>query len=307
MRYYGTQNEVKAYLNRLQSETTIQVNPFIVKTLNDRVESLKKSGVWSQYGLGFNDIDADSYFQRASVNDVLGRSEVCWFVRGMKSLGLWQNMVSWPLRNYQNAGTGSTVYSLGGLGVFNATSFNSPSWGSEGITFGNSSYLLTGAISHSNYLFNCSIFKFNTIDGTSQGLFGFTSNNRFGVTPVETTNLGRLFRTTNNSSVLDDYRFGFTLTTNTHYTYSAYVNGVNKVTRLNRGGATNSKSFTSDIFNQTASTVFIGAANNVGAFSLKGSIAFTSLINITNNQSTRELFLLEDLYRATLGSELGLI
>lgn len=42
MRYYGIQNEVKAYLNRLQSETSIQVTPSIVKNLNDRVESFKK-------------------------------------------------------------------------------------------------------------------------------------------------------------------------------------------------------------------------------------------------------------------------
>lgn len=133
MRYYGTQNEVKAYLNRLQKETTIQVTPSTVKTLNDRVEALKKSGVWSQYSLGFNDADADGYFQRATVNDVMGRSEVCWFVRGMKALGLWQNMVSWPLRSYQNAGTGSTVYSLGGLGIYNGTMVNSPTWGINGI------------------------------------------------------------------------------------------------------------------------------------------------------------------------------
>ena len=134
MKYYGVQNEVKAYCNRLQNETSITVTPSLVKTLNDRVESLKKSGIWSQYSLGFNDQDADSYFQRASVNDVLGRAEVCWFVRGIKALGLWQNMVSWPLRSYQNAGTGSTAYSLGGLGTFNGTLVNSPTWGLSGIT-----------------------------------------------------------------------------------------------------------------------------------------------------------------------------
>jgi hypothetical protein len=155
MRYYGTQNEVKAYLNRLQSETTIQVTPSIVKTLNDRVESLKKSGVWSQYSLGFNDVDADSYFQRASVNDVIGRSEVCWFVRGIKSLGLWQNMVSWPLRSYQNAGTGSTVYSLGGLGTFNGTLNNDIQWDRTGlVTYNGGNGSVSGtfrSISSSNF------------------------------------------------------------------------------------------------------------------------------------------------------------
>ena len=137
MRYYGVQNEVKSYLNRLQSEAGLQVSVSTVKTLNDRVESLKKSGVWSQYGLGFNDADADRYFQRASVNNVLGRFEVCLFVRGMKTLGLWQNMVSWPMRSYQNIGTGSTVYSLGGLGTFDGTLFNSAAWSNQSIVGNN--------------------------------------------------------------------------------------------------------------------------------------------------------------------------
>ena len=133
MRYYGVQNEVKSYLNRLQSEDGIEVSLSTVKTLNDRVEALKKSGVWSQYGLGFNDGDADRYFQRATVRDAIGRFEVCLFVRGMKTLGLWQNMVSWPMRSYQNAGTGSTAYSLGGLGTFDGTLVNSPPWSVDGI------------------------------------------------------------------------------------------------------------------------------------------------------------------------------
>lgn len=135
VRYYGVQNEVKSYLNRLQSEDGIEPSPGTIKTLNDRVESLKRSGVWSQYSLGFNDTDADNYFRRAAVRDVLGRSEICWFVRGMKALGLWQNMVSWPMRSYQNVGTGSTNYSLGSLGPFDGTLINSPTWGNNGIDF----------------------------------------------------------------------------------------------------------------------------------------------------------------------------
>jgi len=132
MRYYGIQNEVKAYMNRLQSEQGISVPLSAVKTINDRVEALKKSGEWSRYSLGFNDVDADNYLARAGVTDVIGRSEICWFTRGIKSLGLWQNMVSWHMRSYQNAGTGSTVYSLGGLGIHNGTMVGSPVWNTNG-------------------------------------------------------------------------------------------------------------------------------------------------------------------------------
>jgi hypothetical protein len=39
------------------------------------------------------------------------------------------------MRSIHNAGTGSTVYSLGGLGTFNGTMVNSPVWGYNGIFF----------------------------------------------------------------------------------------------------------------------------------------------------------------------------
>jgi hypothetical protein len=56
-------------------------------------------------------------------------------VRGVKDLGLWESMVCWPLRSEQNAGTGTTAYSLGGLGTFNGTLTNGPTWGVDGLNF----------------------------------------------------------------------------------------------------------------------------------------------------------------------------
>jgi hypothetical protein len=57
------------------------------------------------------------------------------FVRGIKSLGLWNSMVCWPLRSSQNAGGGTTAFSLGGLGAFDGNLINGPAWGSSGINF----------------------------------------------------------------------------------------------------------------------------------------------------------------------------
>lgn len=57
------------------------------------------------------------------------------FVVGIKRMGLWNQMVCWPMRSIHNAGRGSTVYSLGGLGIFNGTMVNSPSWENIGIKF----------------------------------------------------------------------------------------------------------------------------------------------------------------------------
>jgi hypothetical protein len=57
------------------------------------------------------------------------------FVKGIKSLGLWNSMVCWPLRASQNAGGGITAFSLGGLGAFDGNLINGPAWGSSGINF----------------------------------------------------------------------------------------------------------------------------------------------------------------------------
>jgi hypothetical protein len=77
------------------------------------------------------DPDAAAFCARSGASD---RTALSAFVRGVKDLGLWESMVCWPLRSEQNAGTGTTAYSLGGLGTFNGTLTNGPTWGVDGIT-----------------------------------------------------------------------------------------------------------------------------------------------------------------------------
>ena len=81
------------------------------------------------------DPDARSFFATAGVTDRVARGQINAFVIGIKDLGLWSNMVCWPLRSTQNSGTGTIAYSLGGFGTYNGTLVNSPSWGVDGITF----------------------------------------------------------------------------------------------------------------------------------------------------------------------------
>jgi hypothetical protein len=76
------------------------------------------------------DPDAADFCSRSGASD---RAAVSAFVRGVKDLGLYQSMVCWPLRSTQNAGTGTTAYSLGGLGTFNGTLIAGPTWGADGI------------------------------------------------------------------------------------------------------------------------------------------------------------------------------
>ena len=87
------------------------------------------------YGL---DIDTMRYAQRiksGSGATILPEplKQINKFVVGVKKLGLWQHMVCWPMRSIHNAGTGSTVYSLGGSGTYNGTMVNSPTWNQNGI------------------------------------------------------------------------------------------------------------------------------------------------------------------------------
>jgi len=74
------------------------------------------------------------------------------FIIGVKKLGLWSSMVCWPMRSIHNAGTGSTVYSLGGLGVYNGTMINAPTWEQNGVFFRPNSYI--NAINYPNYPYN---------------------------------------------------------------------------------------------------------------------------------------------------------
>lgn len=79
------------------------------------------------------DADAAAYFNRAGVTDATAKNQINAFVKGTKDLGIYNSMVCWPLRSAQNVGTGTTAYSLGGLGTYNGTLVNSPSWTTDGI------------------------------------------------------------------------------------------------------------------------------------------------------------------------------
>jgi hypothetical protein len=78
------------------------------------------------------DPDARAFVQTSGATD---RAAINHFVKGIRALGLWDDMVCWPLRSAQNAGTGSTAYSLGGLGTYNGTLVNGPTWGADGVNF----------------------------------------------------------------------------------------------------------------------------------------------------------------------------
>ncbi len=81
------------------------------------------------------------------------------FVVGIKKLRLWDSMICWPMRSMHNAGTGSTVYSLGGLTISNGTMVNAPTWGQGGLFFKPDSYI--NAINYPNYPYNTGQYGFS--------------------------------------------------------------------------------------------------------------------------------------------------
>jgi hypothetical protein len=97
-------------------------------------------------GLGISGFDSDAaaYFERAGVTDATAKGQINAFVKGIKDLGLWSSIISWPLRSSQNRGTGTTAYSLGGFGTFNGTLTNGPTWSADGVVFdGVDDYIMT--------------------------------------------------------------------------------------------------------------------------------------------------------------------
>ena len=87
-------------------------------------------------------LDADTISFAARVKAGSGRTilpenlkQINKFIIGIKKLGLWSSIICWPMRSVHNAGTGSTVYSLGGMGIYNGSMVNSPTWGNNGMAF----------------------------------------------------------------------------------------------------------------------------------------------------------------------------
>jgi hypothetical protein len=81
------------------------------------------------------ELDVQGYLNVCNISDSTARQQIRDFSKGVNDLGLWNSMVCWPLRSAQNAATGDTMFSLGGLGTFNGTMTNTPTRGADGMTF----------------------------------------------------------------------------------------------------------------------------------------------------------------------------
>lgn len=94
--------------------------------------TLNLQNLWESIVYDGFDADAVAYIRATGASDYTAIN--AWVV-GLKNLGIWNNIVSWPMRSTQNHGTGTVLRSLGGLGQFNGTLTNGPSWTPTGISF----------------------------------------------------------------------------------------------------------------------------------------------------------------------------
>ena len=83
------------------------------------------------------ELDVQGYLNTCNITSATPRKQLRDFSAGVNDLGLWNSMVCWPLRSSQNYGSGTTAFSLGGLGTYNGVLTDGPVWAADGtgVTF----------------------------------------------------------------------------------------------------------------------------------------------------------------------------
>jgi hypothetical protein len=246
------------------------------------------------------DGDAAAYFTRAGVTDATAKAQINAFVKGLKNLGFYNNIVFWPLRSTQNAGTGTTAYSLGGLGTYNGTLTNGPTWGASGITFdgtndfiGTNDPLNSARIVYVSYLGNLDA----ALLGAVVGNYNFNGTNETGYEIFHEANTRptvRFYTTANN---------GRTSTINCNDGKFHFVTGVtdNTASRISADGTTGAfTNLTNPPRLNSTGNFAIGSGNTIGRLPMKGTISFVAIMDLY----TADFDSVRTLYNSTLGANL---
>ena len=253
------------------------------------------------------DSDARAYINTSGAT---ARAEINHFVKAIKRLGLWDSMVCWPLRSSQNAGTGSTAYSLGGLGTYNGTLVNGPTWGADGVlTNGTSNYLTAPILATKNFTSMSVMARTSTSDAGSFPTYWHVSkktnspNSWFNdfISYFNDTGLGIFSQISGvdwspaRASGENSTNFGFQTTSmnSVSQVYSTSLNG-SFTTRTRSAG-----------FSEDMVEIILGARWSVsyqqfGSGTHAGFLHFNTPLNSSSAESVRTL------YKSTLGQGLGL-
>ena len=231
------------------------------------------------------------------------------FVISIKKMGLWYNMVCWPLRANQNAGTGLTAYSLGGLGTYNGTLTNGPIWANNGIIFDgiNDSIIIsnftTSFLGTLFYSANHLSMTSNSTTPTSQKAMNFygieigkAESASFG---IEATVLTPPYPTAGRATTISGFGAGI------QYTAAGVFNpSASSMARFYNGGSKDLNSSASYPA-PTSSTTNIGtrdSSSNNSAFN--GTISIAIYFNAA--LSDADIAAIHFFYKTTLGQDLAL-
>jgi hypothetical protein len=257
-------------------------------------------------GIGISGYDADAaaYFDRAGVTDNTAKVQINGFVVGIKNLGLYNNMVSWPLRSAQNAGTGETAYSLGGFGNFDGTMVNSPTRGTDGLLFESSANThITTSLDLLNLrdftaLVVASQTSYSNLDVLMAGWGTTTASNYFIIRKSSLTAINFLIRSGGSTR---QFATGG-LISGAFNMHGWGTQGANTIATRD-GVAGSSVAFTPD---ETASTnLTIGILQPPSNSPFNGTIA-SAMFFKDNELSTAQQLSVYTLYKTTLGTGLGL-
>jgi len=225
------------------------------------------------------------------------------FVISIKKMKLWHNMVCWPLRANQNAGTGTTAYSLGGLGTYNGTLTNGPIWRANGIDFdGVDDFINTGnPLNTARIIYVSYLARLNsaTLLASVCGNYNFNGTNETGYEIIHealTQPAIRFYTTVNNARLSTincnngNFHFAMGITDNTASqisvdgTTSSFTNLTNPP-RLNSIG-----------------NFCIGAGSSSPRIPINATISFVAVMDLYTTQFDS----VRTLYKTTLGQDLAL-
>lgn len=251
------------------------------------------------------DADAAAYFDRAGVTDATAKIQLNAFVKGLKNLGVWNSSVIWPMRSAQNKGSGTTLYTLGGLGTvgqYDGTLVNGPTWNADGIYFDGSNDRVTlpsGAFGTGNTATSIITFIKNETYA-SRGIFLSQGNNNVG---TDAFALGSPDSTTSTDGV------GIAFTDRTIATktlsWKSLLIGNTSLGYYGKDGGTVTSFSLSNTLNKSGNSCVIGSFGDpLGVAPFNGYAGLVIRINATpTTQLNSDIY---SLYKTTLGTGLGL-
>jgi len=93
------------------------------------------------------DSDVQAFATESGATDLTGLNNLVVYLKGE---GLYSSFVIYPMKSAQNAGSGSTVYSLGGLTTVDLTIVAGAPWTSTGIDLNGTNQWMSSTVSGSN-------------------------------------------------------------------------------------------------------------------------------------------------------------